>query len=79
MILHCVSIYPPEDDEINLCNIDTLSGMYEYPVGFSDHTLGTAIPIAAIAKARSFDRETLYIRSNNGGGGIARYLLHLMS
>ncbi len=50
VILHCVSIYPPEDDEINLCNIDTLSGMYEYPVGFSDHTLGTAIPIAAIAK-----------------------------
>lgn len=50
IILHCVSTYPPEDKEVNLNNIKTLMNCYpEYPVGFSDHTLGTAIPIAAVA------------------------------
>lgn len=50
VILHCVSTYPPEDKEVNLNNIKTLMSCYpDYPVGFSDHTLGTAIPTAAVA------------------------------
>jgi sialic acid synthase SpsE len=49
VILHCVSIYPPKDTEVNLNNIKTLRRAYPYPVGFSDHTLGTAIPLAAVA------------------------------
>lgn len=48
-LLHCVSIYPPEFETINLRNISTLEMAFDVPVGFSDHTLGTAIPIAAIA------------------------------
>ncbi len=50
VILHCVSLYPPDDNEVNLDNIDMLRDLYGYPVGFSDHTRGTALPIAAIAK-----------------------------
>jgi sialic acid synthase SpsE len=50
VILHCVSIYPPKDREINLKIMDTLSTMYPYPIGFSDHTLGTCIPLAAVAR-----------------------------
>jgi len=50
VILHCVSTYPPEDCDVNLNNIKTLMGAYpHYPVGFSDHTIGTAIPLAAVA------------------------------
>lgn len=49
-ILHCVSLYPPEDSEVNLNNMDMLRQAFGYPVGFSDHTIGTEIPIAAIAK-----------------------------
>ena len=50
ILLHCVSVYPPDDREVNLNNIEMLRSCYpEYPVGFSDHTLGTPIPIAAIA------------------------------
>lgn len=49
VILHCVSNYPPKDSEVNLKNIETLSKLYPYPVGFSDHSIGTAIPLAAIA------------------------------
>ncbi len=51
VLLHCVSIYPPRDDQVNLNNIDTLRTLYpDYPIGFSDHTLGFSIPLAAVAK-----------------------------
>lgn len=50
VILHCVSTYPPEDSDVNLHNIKTLMTTYpDYPVGFSDHTLGTTVPLAAAA------------------------------
>ena len=49
VLLHCVSIYPPEYDTIHLRNMATLQQAFGVPVGFSDHTLGTAIPLAAIA------------------------------
>lgn len=49
-ILHCVATYPPEDKDVNLNNIKTLMSIYEeYPIGFSDHSLGTPIPLAAVA------------------------------
>lgn len=49
-ILHCVSNYPPKDEEVNLNNIKTLMQCYpNYPIGFSDHTLGTEIPLASVA------------------------------
>jgi N,N'-diacetyllegionaminate synthase len=49
VLLHCVSIYPPEYDTIHLRNMVTLQQTFDVPVGFSDHTLGTTIPLAAIA------------------------------
>ncbi len=49
VLLHCVSIYPPEYDTIHLRNMATLQQAFDVPVGFSDHTLGTAIPLAAIS------------------------------
>lgn len=48
-LLHCVSIYPPECSTVNLRNINTLELAFDVPVGFSDHTLGTSIPLAAIS------------------------------
>lgn len=50
VLLHCVSLYPPDDCQVNLNNMDTLRKIYPYPVGFSDHTLGYSIPLAAVAK-----------------------------
>lgn len=49
VLLHCVSIYPPAYETIHLRNMETLQRAFDCPVGFSDHTLGTAIPLAAIA------------------------------
>ncbi|MBD3204700.1 polysaccharide biosynthesis protein [Candidatus Woesearchaeota archaeon] len=50
ILLHCISIYPPEDSIINLRNILKLQELFpEIPVGFSDHTFGYEIPLAAVA------------------------------
>ena len=47
-ILHCISIYPPSDNQVNLRNISTLQQLYPYPIGFSDHTIGTSLPLASV-------------------------------
>jgi N-acetylneuraminate synthase len=49
VLLHCISIYPPEYETIHLRNMETLREAFDVPVGFSDHSLGTSIPLAAIA------------------------------
>lgn len=49
-LLHCVSIYPPRDDQVNLNNIDMLRDCFGYPTGYSDHTLGPIAPILSLAK-----------------------------
>jgi N-acetylneuraminate synthase len=50
ILLHCVSIYPPKNEDVNLNNIDMLGRNYGYPVGYSDHTFGIVAPIMALAK-----------------------------
>lgn len=49
-VLHCVSIYPPADEQVNLNNIDMYRMAFGYPTGYSDHTFGTVAPIMSIAK-----------------------------
>jgi sialic acid synthase SpsE len=49
IILHCISIYPPKYEDINLNNIPMLQKVFDYPIGFSDHSIGTSIPLASIA------------------------------
>jgi N,N'-diacetyllegionaminate synthase len=48
-LLHCVSIYPPDYASIRLLNIPMLREAFAVPVGFSDHTLGTSVALAAVA------------------------------
>lgn len=50
IVLHCVSIYPPKDEQVNLNNIDMLRDVFGYPTGYSDHTIGTIAPILSISK-----------------------------
>ena len=48
-ILHCVSQYPTTPDNLNLLTIKYLKKEYpQYTIGFSDHTIGIAAPIAAV-------------------------------
>ena len=47
-LLKCTSAYPAPPEEMNLRTIPHLAGMFGLPVGLSDHTLGIAVPIAAV-------------------------------
>ncbi|MAL83381.1 MAG: N-acetylneuraminate synthase [Idiomarina sp.] len=49
-ILHCTTEYPAPFDEINLNAMDTIHQAFKLPVGYSDHSDGIIIPIAAAAK-----------------------------
>ena len=49
ILLHCISIYPPEYEDIHLNNIEMLQNTFGLPVGFSDHTIGVSIPLASVA------------------------------
>jgi N-acetylneuraminate synthase/N,N'-diacetyllegionaminate synthase len=50
ILLHCNTLYPTPPKIVNLNAIKTLSTAFKVPVGFSDHTLGIHISIAAVAK-----------------------------
>jgi N-acetylneuraminate synthase len=49
-LLHCTSHYPAALEEINLCAMDTLAKTFGLPVGYSDHSLGTLVSVAAAAR-----------------------------
>jgi N-acetylneuraminate synthase/N,N'-diacetyllegionaminate synthase len=48
-ILHCVTSYPADPSLINLKVMDQIREFFTGPVGYSDHTEGTAVPLAAVA------------------------------
>jgi N-acetylneuraminate synthase/N,N'-diacetyllegionaminate synthase len=50
LLLHCNTLYPAPPRIVNLNAIQTLSTAFKIPVGFSDHTMGIHISIAAVAK-----------------------------
>jgi pseudaminic acid synthase len=47
-ILKCTSAYPADPAEMNLRTIPHLAETFGVPVGLSDHTLGFAVPVAAV-------------------------------
>jgi pseudaminic acid synthase len=49
VLLKCTSAYPASPAEMNLRTIPHLAAAFGLPVGLSDHTLGIAIPVAAVA------------------------------
>lgn len=48
-LLHCISIYPPANEDIHLRNITMLQQAFDLPIGFSDHSIGFSIPLASVA------------------------------
>lgn len=49
VLLHCTSNYPAEYQDVNLKAMLTLKDAFQLPVGYSDHTLGIEVPVAAVA------------------------------
>ena len=48
-LLHCVSNYPADPADANLRAMQTMATAFNVPVGFSDHTNGTEVAVAAVA------------------------------
>jgi len=49
ILLHCVSNYPADPSDVNLRAMETMKKAFGVPIGYSDHTLGIEIPVAAVA------------------------------
>jgi len=52
-ILHCNTEYPTPMCDVNLRAMNTIASVFHTQVGYSDHTLGIEIPIAAVALGAS--------------------------
>lgn len=67
-ILHCVSQYPTHPQKVNLNSITYLKENYpEYTIGYSDHTIGIATPVAAVAMgARIIEKHITLDRNMKG-------------
>ncbi len=50
VLLHCVSQYPAYPEDANLRAMQTLEAAFHMPVGYSDHTLGIEVSLAAVAR-----------------------------
>lgn len=48
-VLHCVSCYPAAAADVNLRAMATMAAAFGVPVGYSDHTIGTAVALASVA------------------------------
>jgi len=48
-ILHCTTEYPAPLQDINLKAMDTIAHAFKLPIGYSDHSAGINVPIAAVA------------------------------
>lgn len=53
VLLHCVTNYPADPREINLRAMNSMQERFDLPVGFSDHTEGIEVSLAAVALGAS--------------------------
>ncbi len=66
-LLHCTTAYPAPIESVNLAAMKTLACAFHLPVGYSDHTEGITIPIAAAALgARVIEKHFTLDRSLPG-------------
>jgi pseudaminic acid synthase len=66
-LLKCTSAYPAPPEEANLLTIPELARRFECPVGLSDHTMGIAVPVAAVALGACIVEKHLCLRRADGG------------
>jgi N-acetylneuraminate synthase len=71
VLLKCTSAYPSPPEEMNLRTIPHLAETFGVPVGLSDHTLGIAVPVAAVALGACVIEKHLTLSRAAGGPDAA--------
>lgn len=66
-ILHCTTDYPAKLEEVNLKVLETLKAYFKCRVGYSDHTQGIVIPIAAVAMGATIIEKHFTLNRNMEG------------
>ena len=66
-LLHCTSAYPAPLEAMNLRTIPHLAATFDVPVGLSDHTLESAIPIAAVTAGACLIEKHLTLSRRDSG------------
>lgn len=67
IVLHCTSEYPAPASSVNLRAMDTLANETGLPVGYSDHTLGIEVSIAAVARGARVIEKHFTENPNDSG------------
>lgn len=66
-VLHCTTNYPCPMDEVNLRAMQTMKEAFKCKVGYSDHTMGVEIPIAAVAMGAEIIEKHFTLDRNMDG------------
>ena len=67
ILLKCVSEYPTPYDELNLATISNMKDTFSCLTGISDHSLGSCVPVAAVALGACVVEKHLTLRRSDGG------------
>ena len=67
ILLHCTSAYPTPPQEANIATIPDLARRFGAVVGLSDHTLGTAVAVAAVASGAHVVEKHFTLDRGEGG------------
>lgn len=71
-LLHCTTSYPCLYENVNLKAMETLHNCFGYPVGYSDHTMGQEVAVAAVAMgAQVIEKHFTLDRKLSGPDHIA--------
>jgi len=67
VLLKCTSAYPALPEESNLLAIPELARRFDCPAGLSDHTMGVAVPVAAVALGACIIEKHICLKRSDGG------------
>ena len=66
-LLHCISSYPAQPDQMNLATIPDMAKRFKVIPGLSDHTLGTAVSVASIPLGTTIIEKHFTFKRSDGG------------